>query len=122
MDRWRRRRNDDVNGETNQVRCEVGELISLPGPAVLKDDVLSLNIAELVQTLPEYLKERRVGGRGAEQQKTYPGSCRRQLCSGDEWCHEEAEGEGDEEPESMVHHRGVLQQGRQAHQPEGSSA
>ena len=110
MDRWCQRCNDDINVETNQVGGEAGELIGLPCPSVLKDEVLSLNIAELAQTLPECLKEGGVWGIdwGVEQEKTYPRHFRL-LGLGGERRHEDTEGESDNSPYGGVPHDRLLE-------------
>jgi hypothetical protein len=42
-------RENDVNVETDQLSSKIGEvLVSSFGPAVLKGNILSLNIAEIV--------------------------------------------------------------------------
>ena len=51
-------RDDDVDLQANQLCREVGEPLVLPfGPALLDGDVLPLDVAEVVQTLPECLHE-----------------------------------------------------------------
>jgi hypothetical protein len=56
MDRWRRRRNDYINLETDQLSREIGQSLGLGFTrAKLQDDVLAFDVSELAQTSPKSL-------------------------------------------------------------------
>src|SRR5262249_5269103 len=79
--------------------------------AGLNDKVLALDVAELAQTLPECLLTgmgRRGRGREVSTEPTDPMHVRRLLRVGDERRHEQAEGEGDEEPDTAARHGNLL--------------
>src|SRR5215471_20378766 len=110
VDPWCTRRNDDVNPALDELGRQIGQLISPLRPSVLKDDVLSLNIAKPMQRLPEYLKGVRVTVRRnrTEQEKTDLGNFSRLLRIRNERRQEDTEGESDNEPDSTKPHGGVL--------------
>ena len=57
-------RNDDVNFATDQLSREVGEPVNFScGVAVLDNDILALDVAEVTQTLLEGLD----AGRGSQR-------------------------------------------------------
>jgi len=108
-DRWCTWRNDDINPALDELGREIGQLLISLRHAVLKDEVLSLNITKLMQCLPEYLDGARVTVQRTEQEKTDLGDFSRLLRLSGERCHEEAEGESDNEPDGAAPHGGVLQ-------------
>jgi len=63
--RWRSLRKDEVNPETDQLGREVGEPSSIAlSKSPFDSDVLTLDPAEVVQSLPECL----AGGYGFEEE------------------------------------------------------
>jgi hypothetical protein len=94
------RRHDDLDREAHQLARQVGESLFLPlGIAELQDEIVSLHIAEVAQSLPESLKIFGVGTLTTEA--TDPMHFRRLLCLGGERRHAEAEGEQDDEPDGL---------------------
>ena len=108
-DRCRPVDHHDVHLETDQLRHELGEPVSLPFcKAVRHGDVPALDVPEVAQPMPEGLDAgREIRGR-ARNEQTEPGNVRRLLRLGSERRHEEAEGEGEHEPEGPEPHGGVL--------------
>jgi hypothetical protein len=103
--RLRPRRDDDIDLAVDELGRELAEpLVLALDPAVLNSDVLSLNIAVLVQGAAEGCKERprRIS------EVSYPGHLARRLRIGEEGRHEDAQGESDDEPDSAERHNSPL--------------
>src|SRR5262249_51331178 len=73
---------------------------------------LAFHVAEVVQNLPEGLKEGAARGRGTKPEDPYPGRPRLRLRSGCQQCQEEPKDNGDDEPESSTSHSSVLEKPR----------
>ena len=85
--------------EPDQLGRQVGEPLRLAlRIAVLDDDVLALDVAQVAQTLPEGLHTcwGRDGRGERRTEPTDPVHFRRLLCLGDERRHEDTQGEGDD--------------------------
>jgi hypothetical protein len=99
-----------LDPEPDQLSREVGEpLDALPRIASLQDEVLALDIAEVVQTLPEGLFTW-IGLPvwEANTEPTDPMPCRRRRRLGGERRHDKADSEGDDEPEGAARHGSLL--------------
>src|SRR5262245_32491724 len=107
--RWRTTaRHDDVNVQTHQLSREVGEPVELPFRiAALHDEMLTLDVAKVAQTLLEGLAIW-IGARATRTEHTDPVHFRRLLGVGGERGREDAEGEGEHEPNGATPHGGVL--------------
>ena len=65
---------NDVNSETDQLGCKVGQLFEFPFCiSVLNDKVFSFDIAKLAQPLAKCFEPGRIEGRGGRDQNSYPG-------------------------------------------------
>jgi hypothetical protein len=115
LDHGSRPRDQDVDGETDQLGCEVGEPLGLIlRISPLDDEVLPLHVAQLVQPLQECLLPEtssrlrdRVPGTErivADAEPADAGHLPRLLRVGDKRSREDAEGEGDEESNKTVRH------------------
>src|SRR4029453_17385342 len=111
---WRKNRQQDVHLEPDQLGREGREPLVLPfRPAVLHDEVLAFDIAERAHLLQERLY---IWGAswswGSISKRTNPVHGRWRLRVGGERHHEEAKGEGDDEPPwgtgGRPHRRGRL--------------
>jgi hypothetical protein len=107
--RWRIVYDDEVHLETDELGGEgrEGLTLQLP-PSVLHQEVLTLDVSQVSQRQPECV-EARVGRRESRRQSSRevadPVDLAHRLCLSDKRRHEEAEGKGDEEPDSSEHHQ-----------------
>ena len=96
----RRRDDDDLHLEPDQLGHESGEPFGLPlRPSVFDDDVLALHPAQRTQPLPKGVEEVPVHGSRAGLDKAYAWHLPRRLRVGGARRAEEAEGEGGDEPD-----------------------
>src|SRR5262249_40397868 len=103
--RLRPGRDEDIDLAVDELGCERVEPIGLPlYPAVLNRNVLSLNIAMLVQSGAEGRKEQP----GCVPKVAYPWHVAGRLRDGAEGHYEEAEGEHDNEPDGIAPHDHLL--------------
>jgi hypothetical protein len=94
---------EEVRLEPDQLSGEVGQAIELAlRPAGLDDDGLALAIAQVPQGVPEALDVR-----GSSPQHTDTRDLRTRWRRGGEGGHEEAEDEGDKEPNPAACHRSL---------------
>src|SRR5215470_19526221 len=106
-DRGWRRSDDDVHVLAHQLRRERGHPIRVSlSEALLKRDVLPLDVPKLSQTLPEDTVSRSAGRYGREVSDTR--DLRQRLCHRCEWRPEEAHREHDREPDPSHAHLGRM--------------
>jgi hypothetical protein len=107
--RWRKHRQQDVHLETDQLGREGRESLVLPfRPAVLHDEVLAFDIAELAHCLQESFQGWLLLA-GRPKQITDPVHVRWRLRDGGKRRHaEESESAGDDEPDDDALHSGLL--------------
>jgi hypothetical protein len=97
-------RHDDINLERNQFGRESGEPLELPlGISVFNDDVTTLDVAEVTQSLTEGLGQVGVSGQ-VGRQEAYSSDLGRLLGVGRNRAEEPTEEKGDAEGEPQPSH------------------
>jgi hypothetical protein len=97
---------DEIHVQADQFSRQFRGTRRLPlYDAMFDEDRSPPNVALFLQTLLESLF---IAGHVPLPQHSDPGELRRRLCAGGERCHEEAEGEDDEESAGVAGHDGVL--------------
>ena len=107
-------RDEDIHRQPHQISDEGGVALGVVlCPADLQGDGLALDVAQIAQPLAEPRPTAaRVPRRETRLQHAKLWELPRWLCRSDERHDEQAQGEGDDEPDSAAPHGGVLQNAR----------
>src|SRR5262245_518652 len=99
--------NNDMDIKSDQLGRKVGQSLDLSlGIALLDDEVLPLDVAQITETLQQVAWA--AGGRGTEREPTDPEDFARLRCLGSERRREQTQGERDKAPDGTQHHGHII--------------